>query len=200
MPHKLNQPLTNKFNEAFAMASYLHREQARKGTQIPYMSHVIAVTALVLEYGGTETQAIAALLHDAVEDCGGKPMLEQIRSQFGPEVGSIVEACSDSFDAEVKLPWRKRKEAYLEHLRNSATQAPSLLVVAADKLHNLLSVERDLQVEGRSLWKRFNAPFEDQIWYYESVVAIVGKRMRNPIVKELSDTLKTVKRKSAAIK
>ena len=107
MPHKLNQPLTYKFDEALQLASHLHREQARKGTQIPYVSHVLAVTALVLDYGGTETQAIAALLHDAVEDCGGKPMLTKIKAQFGWEVAAIVESCTDSFEEGPKRDWKE---------------------------------------------------------------------------------------------
>jgi (p)ppGpp synthase/HD superfamily hydrolase len=143
MPHKMNQPLTSKFDEAVQLASHLHREQARKGTQIPYISHVLAVTALVLDYGGTETQAIAALLHDAVEDCGGKPVLDKIEAQFGREVAAIVESCTDSFEEGPKRDWKERKEEYLQHLREC--DPASLIVVAADKLHNLTAIERDLE-------------------------------------------------------
>ena len=117
MPHKLNQPLTNKFDEALELASHLHREQARKRTQIPYVSHVLAVTALVLDYGGTEAQAVAALLHDAVEDCGGKPILVEIEAQFGPEVAAIVESCTDSFEEGPK--------AGLEGAEGRVSQAPT---------------------------------------------------------------------------
>jgi (p)ppGpp synthase/HD superfamily hydrolase len=168
MPHKLNQPLTNKFDEALQLASHLHRQQARKATQIPYISHVLAVTALVLDYGGTETQAIAALLHDAVEDCGGKLVLENIETQFGQEVAAIVESCTDSFEEGPKRDWKERKEEYLQHLRNC--DSASLIVVAADKLHNLTAIQRDLRQEGAALWSRFNATPDLQRWYYDSVI------------------------------
>jgi len=191
MPHKLNQPLTSKFDEALQLASNLHREQARKGTQIPYMSHVLAVTALVLDYGGTEAQAIAALLHDAVEDCGGKPMLARIESQFGREVAAIVKSCTDSFEEGPKMDWKERKEAYLQHLRNC--DPASLLVVAADKLHNLAAIQRDLRLEGAALWSRFNAPPDLQRWYYDSAIEILKERLNNPIVFSLVETYRNVR-------
>jgi (p)ppGpp synthase/HD superfamily hydrolase len=153
MPHKLNQLLSNKFDEALQLASHLHREQARKGTQIPYISHVLAVAALVLDYGGTEAQAISALLHDAVEDCGGKPMLAKIETQFGQDVATIVESCSDSFDVGQKRDWIERKEAHLEGLRRCSSS--SLLVIAADKLHNITAIERDLRDLFCNLWRLF---------------------------------------------
>jgi (p)ppGpp synthase/HD superfamily hydrolase len=191
MPHKLNQPLTSKFDEALQLASNLHREQARKGTQIPYMSHVLAVTALVLDYGGTEAQAIAALLHDAVEDCGGKPMLARIESQFGREVAAIVKSCTDSFEEGPKMDWKERKEAYLQHLRNC--DPASLLVVAADKLHNLAAIQRDLRLEGAALWSRFNAPPDLQRWYYDSAIEILKERLNNTIVFSLVETYRNVR-------
>jgi (p)ppGpp synthase/HD superfamily hydrolase len=141
---------------------------------------------------GILRQAIAALLHDAVEDCGGKPMLAKIEAQFGREVAAIVESCTDSFEAGPKRDWRERKEAYLEHLRESDTS--SLLVVAADKLHNLLSIQRDLSHEGADLWLRFNAGPDDQMWYYDSIVGILKKRLDNPIVSSLMETSENVRR------
>ncbi|MGA7887813.1 MAG: HD domain-containing protein [Acidobacteriaceae bacterium] len=191
MPHKLNEPLSSKFDEALQLASVLHREQARKGTQIPYVSHVLAVTALVLEYGGTEAQAIAALLHDAVEDCGGRPTLAKIEERFGREVAAIVESCTDSFEDEPKRDWRERKEAHLQHLRNC--DLASLLVIAADKLHNITAIERDLRDEGQDIWKRFNAEPADQFWYCDSVVEILENRLRNSIVQKLKETLERVR-------
>lgn len=192
MAKKLEQSLTSKFDDALLYASQLHREQARKGTQIPYISHLLAVSAFVLEYGGTEAQAIAALLHDAVEDCGGEPVLTEIKVRFGSEVAEIVESCTDSFEAGPKRDWRERKVAYLEHLQESDTA--SLLVVAADKLHNLLSIHRDLSHEGSGVWLRFNAGPNDQIWYYDSIVEILKARLDNPIVSALEQTLTNVRR------
>jgi (p)ppGpp synthase/HD superfamily hydrolase len=183
MPHKLNQPLTSKFDEALQLASHLHHEQARKGTQIPYVSHVLAVAAIVLDYGGTETQAIAALLHDAVEDCGGKPTLVKIEAQFGREVAQIVESCTDSFEEGRKRDWRERKEEYLQHLRGC--DPAGLIVVAADKLHNLTAIERDLGQLGATLWSRFNATPDLQSWYYDSAIEILKERLDNPIVVSL---------------
>src|SRR5665213_945083 len=193
MPQKLKQPLTSKFDDALLLASQLHREQARKGTQIPYISHLLAVSAFVLEYGGTETQAIAALLHDAVEDCGGKPTLVKIEVQFGPDVAAIVEARTDSFEEGPKRGWKERKEEYLQHLRHC--DSASLIVVAADKLHNLLSIQRDFQRIGNDLWLRFNAGPDDQMWYYDSVIEILKERLDNhPIVSTLKKTLTNVRR------
>jgi (p)ppGpp synthase/HD superfamily hydrolase len=192
MPHKLNQPLTSKFDEALQLASHLHREQARKGTQIPYISHLLSVSAFVLEYGGTEAQAIAALLHDAVEDCGGKPTLVKIEAQFGQEVAAIVEACTDSFEEGPKRGSKERKEEYLQHLRDC--DSASLIVVAADKLHNLTAIQRDLRLEGATLWSRFNAGPDDQLWYYQSVIKILKKRIDNPIVSNLKETFEKVRR------
>lgn len=187
MPRKLKHPLTAKFDSAFKLASRLHREQARKGTQIPYMTHVLAVTALVLDYGGTETQAVAALLHDTVEDCGGKPILSKIQRQFGREVAAIVEGCTDSFEAEPKRGWKERKLAYLEELRRC--DSDTLLVVAADKLHNITAIERDLGFVGQEVWKRFDAEPADQFWYYDSVVEILESRLRSAMVQTLRETL-----------
>jgi (p)ppGpp synthase/HD superfamily hydrolase len=191
MPQKLQQPLTSKFDEALELASHLHREQARKGTQIPYLSHVLAVTALVLDYGGTETQAIAALLHDAVEDCGGKPVLERIKAQFGWEVAAIVESCTDSFEEGPKRDWKERKEEYLQHLR--VCDPASLIVVAADKLHNLTAIQRDLGQLGTALWSRFNATPDQQRWYYDSAIEILNERLDNPIVVSLMEIYNQVR-------
>ena len=125
--------LTDRFDRAFAFARHLHRDQFRKGTAIPYTAHLLAVAALVLEDGGDEDQAVAALLHDAVEDHGGLGRLEEIRQLFGERVAEIVEGCSDSFTIP-KPPWRERKERYIEHLRHA--DAGVRRVSLADKLHN----------------------------------------------------------------
>jgi (p)ppGpp synthase/HD superfamily hydrolase len=144
---------------------------------------VLAVAAIVLDYGGTETQAIAALLHDAVEDCGGRPMLAKIEAQFGSEVAAIVESCTDSFEEGPKRDWNERKEEHLQHLRNC--DSASLIVVAADKLHNLTAIERDLGQLGATLWSRFNATPDLQRWYYNAVIEILKERLDNPIVVSL---------------
>jgi (p)ppGpp synthase/HD superfamily hydrolase len=192
VPHKLNQPLTSKFDEAFQLASHLHNEQARKGTQIPYISHVLAVAALVLDYGGTETQAIAALLHDTVEDCGGRPILGKIEEQFNREVATIVECCTDSFEEGPKRDWMERKEEHLERMRNC--DLSSLIVLAADKLHNLMAMQKDLRKEGAALWSRFNAPPTLLRRYYDSAIHILKERLDNPIIASLEMTYGEVRK------
>ena len=147
--------LSQRFDAAFKLASDLHRTQTRKSTQIPYLSHLMAVSALVLENGGSEDEAIAGLLHDAVEDQGGPATLELIRQEFGDVVAEMVSALSDT-DEIPKPPWGARKEAYLRHLEDAT---PAVLrVSAADKLHNVRSILRDYAVFGEDLWNRFSGP------------------------------------------
>jgi (p)ppGpp synthase/HD superfamily hydrolase len=185
--------LTWRFDFALQFASGLHHRQARKGGSVPYIAHLMGVCALVLEAGGDEDQAIAALLHDAVEDQGGLPTLETIRHLFGERVATAVEACSDSTvsDPAKKLPWRRRKEEYLAHL--CSANADALIVGAADKLHNARAVLSDYRQLGEGLWPRFKARREEQLWYYGALVktfqqttapkAIVGELER--VVNEL---------------
>ena len=175
--------LSQRFDAAFKLASDLHRTQTRKSTQIPYLSHLMAVSALVLENGGSEDEAIAGLLHDAVEDQGGPATLELIRQEFGDVVAEMVSALSDT-DETPKPPWGARKEAYLRHLE-SATPAV-LRVSAADKLHNVRSILRDYAVFGEDLWNRFSAPAADQIWYYRSLADVFRRRMGGPLASDLS--------------
>ncbi len=162
--------LTWRFNVALQFASGLHHQQPRKGVSIPYVAHLMSVCGLVLEAGGDEDQAIAALLHDAVEDQGGLPTLDTIRHMFGNRVANTVECCSDSTSRNPaeKLPWRVRKDKYLEHLRSADGDA--LLVSAADKLHNARAILSDYRILGDRLWLRFNASKEDILWYYGSLV------------------------------
>jgi (p)ppGpp synthase/HD superfamily hydrolase len=162
--------LTWRFDLALQFASGLHHGQARKGTTIPYISHLMSVCALVLEAGGDEDQAIAALLHDAVEDCGGLPTLSTIRHMFGDRVANAVETCSDSTETDPgkKADWRGRKEKYLEHLPNASSDA--LLVVAADKLHNARTMLSDAREMGEKSWSRFKAPKWEQLWFYSAVI------------------------------
>jgi (p)ppGpp synthase/HD superfamily hydrolase len=179
--------LTWRFDAALQFASGLHHSQTRKGGSIPYIAHLMSVCALVLEAGGDEDQAIAALLHDAVEDRGGRSTLDTVRQMFGDRVANTVESCSDSMETnpEQKLPWRSRKDKYLEHLR--AANADALMVSAADKLHNARAVLADYRELGEALWSRFNAPKEDQLWYYGTLVAALqDAKAPKALVDELS--------------
>jgi (p)ppGpp synthase/HD superfamily hydrolase len=159
--------LGERFDDALVYAVNLHHGQPRKGRNVPYASHLLGVTSLVIEEGGTEDQAIAALLHDAVEDQGGMPTLLDIRERFGEHVGDIVEACTDSFE-QPKPPWRERKEAYIAHLPEAPRDA--LLVSVADKVHNARSILIDLRSEGMSLFDRFKGGRDGVLWYYRTLV------------------------------
>ncbi len=178
----MNQVLSLRFEEAFILATRLHTNQVRKGTRIPYVAHLLAVTALVLEDGGDEDQAIAALLHDAVEDQGGIETLDEIRKLFGERVAHIVEGCSDSIESP-KPPWKERKVNYLRHLREANIDV--LRVSLADKLHNACSILRDLQQNGGVIWERFKGGKDGTLWYYRSLVAIFHENDFSPMVAEL---------------
>ena len=158
-----------RFADALQLAHELHAGQTRKASDIPYVSHVLAVAATVLEYGGTENAAIAALLHDAVEDCGGTVTAELIRQRFGDHVAALVLGCSDTTETP-KPPWRERKTRYLEHLVEAPAEV--LLISAADKLHNLNSLLREERRHGNELWSFFRAGKEGTLWYFESLIAI----------------------------
>ena len=198
--------LTQRFDRALAFAADLHRAQQRKGTTIPYVSHLLAVASLVLEHGGSETEAIAALLHDAVEDQGGLPTLSRIADEFGEEVAAIVAGCTDA-DVVPKPPWRARKEVYIAHLAHASESI--CLVSAADKLHNLRSIVSDYQMLGEELWGRFNGKREGTLWYYQQLVdAFRSSALAKPrILQELEAVLAvlmgmvgTVSHQSAATK
>ena len=148
-------PLTRRFDEALVYATHLHEGTFRKETSIPYVSHLLAVCARVLEDGGSEDEAIAALLHDAVEDAGGRERLGAIRARFGERVAAIVAGCSDT-DQSPKPPWRERKERYIGHLKTEA-DASTLRVSLADKLHNARAILRDHRAMGEAIWGRFNS-------------------------------------------
>ncbi len=161
-------PYGEKFEEALLYTARLHGDQTRKGTSVPYITHLLAVAAIVGENGGTEEEVIAALLHDAPEDQGGRERLEDIRARFGREVAEIVDGCTDTYDTDPKPDWRPRKEAYVAHVR----QAPASvrLVSAADKLHNARSILADLRSLGEELWTRFTGGKEGTLWYYQALV------------------------------
>jgi (p)ppGpp synthase/HD superfamily hydrolase len=175
--------LTEKFDRAFLLASELHRTQKRKSTEIPYISHLMTVSALVLENGGTEDEAIAALLHDAVEDQGGLATLQRIREEFGDTVADVVMELSDTVETP-KPPWRARKEQYLRHLEVAPLSV--LRVSAADKRHNARSIVKDYLLVGDDLWNRFSAPAAEQIWYYRSLADVFRRRLGGSLASELS--------------
>ena len=174
--------LSTRFEEALVLATCLHADQTRKGTAIPYISHLLAVTAIVLEHGGNEDEAIAALLHDAIEDQGGATTREEIRRQFGDRVVEIVDGCTDT-DVMPKPPWRERKEAYLAHI--SEATGSVRLVSAADKLHNARAILEDYRIIGEALWNRFNGGKEGTLWYYRSAVDALRKVGTTPLIEEL---------------
>ena len=178
-----------RFDLALQLVSGFHHHQARKGGTIPYIAHLMNVCALVLEADGDEDQAIAALLHDAMEDAGGLATLDTIRRLFGDRVAIAVESCSDSTttDPNEKPPWRGRKEKYLEHLLHASQDA--LLVSAADKLHNARSILADYRKWREDLWPRFNAPKKDQLWFYGAMVTTLRQ---TSAPKALVDELETV--------
>jgi len=173
MSHPESQETSERLVEAFAFAARLHGGQVRKGTDIPYVSHLMAVAALVQQNGGDEEQVIAALLHDGPEDQGGEETLKEIRRLFGDRVGNIVAECSDTFE-KPKPPWLDRKRRYLEHLE-TASEA-TLLVSAADKVHNLGCITRDFRTVGDTLWKRFNNGCRGTVWYYHRLLQVYEKR------------------------
>jgi (p)ppGpp synthase/HD superfamily hydrolase len=180
---------------AGAYAADAHRDDVRKGTTIPYVSHLWSVAALVLEHGGDDRQVAAALLHDVVEDHGGRNRLEDVRRQFGDDVAHMVEALSDSMvdtDAgETKRPWRERKEGYLARLADDDDRV--LLVSACDKLHNSRSVLADLRQHGDATWQRFTqADANEQLWYYRSLVDALVPRVPVALGDELRRTVEAV--------
>ncbi|HTU19056.1 MAG TPA: HD domain-containing protein [Gemmataceae bacterium] len=183
--------LGNRFEAAFVYALHLHAQQKRKGTTVPYISHLLAVAALVLEDGGSEDEAIAALLHDAIEDQGGEPIRQEIRRRFGDKVVEIVNGCTDT-DETPKPPWLERKKRYLEHLRGASPQI--LRVSAADKLHNARAVLSDLRRHGEAVWKRFNGGREGTLWYYRQLVQVFRATSAGFLVEELERVVAELER------
>ena len=183
--------LSGRFDEALKYAHEVHRDQVRKGNQSPYISHLLGVTSIVLDDGGSEDEAIGALLHDAPEDHGGRPRLEEIRARFGDAVAKIVEDCTDSWDTP-KPPWIDRKREYVEHARE--LDSSSLRVSSADKVHNAYAILRDLRNSGEAVWNRFNAPADDVVAYYESLVKSFRHAGGGRLVDELDRIVKGIQR------
>lgn len=197
---QMHQPpvaLSPRFREALATAFHYHSRQVRKGSGVPYLSHLLAVAAMVLENGGDEDVAVAALLHDAVEDQGGDATLEVIRTRFGDRVASLVRACSDCLESP-KPPWRERKEAYLQHLETASADA--LLITLADKIHNARTIAEDLEREGAGVWDRFRGGRSGTLWYYRSLLQRLQCRNLHPhLVRELGTLVERLRRLAARV-
>lgn len=172
-----------RFVEGVAYAAWLHDGQRRKATAVPYLSHLLAVSSLVLEDGGSEDEAIAGLLHDALEDHGDQTSADEIRRRFGPTVARIVLGCSETTGGP-KPPWRQRKQASLEHL--AAAEPDVVRVSLADKLHNARAVVADYRRLGERLWSRFNAGRDAQMWYYRSLAAVFARHSDSAMADELT--------------
>jgi (p)ppGpp synthase/HD superfamily hydrolase len=180
---KLKPPrLGPRLQRAFRYAAEKHYGQTRKQSAVPYLSHLMAVASLVLEAGGDEDMAIAALLHDVVEDCGGMPRLREIRKKFGPRVARIVEGCTDSF-GEPKPEWAERKKDYLREVQHAG--AETRLVSASDKLHNVRTILADYRQHGEAIWTRFTGKRDGTLWYYRALSDEYGRRGPNCITREL---------------
>ncbi len=174
--------LSSRFEDALVYAVQVHGRQLRKGTGVPYVSHVLIVAGIVLEHGGDEDEAIAALLHDAVEDQGGEERLADIRARFGGRVADIVLGCSDT-TVKPKPPWQDRKRRYLAHLPSAS--ASERLVSAADKLANARAIVMNYRAAGSDVWNRFNADRDQILWYYRELVSAFREAGATPVVDEL---------------
>ena len=185
------QPKSSKlgarFSKAFLFAAEKHAGQVRKASTIPYIAHLIGVASLVLEAGGDEDLAIAALLHDVVEDCGGAPMQKEVERRFGKRVAKVVDGCTDA-DTYPKPPWRERKEKYIARLKKEG--ADTKLVSAADKLNNIRSIISDYRAIGESVWSRFNGGREGTLWYYRTLRDEYLRYRPNRITRELDLAVK----------
>lgn len=187
--------LGRRFEQALLFAKRKHDGQKRKATSIPYVGHLLGVTSLVLEAGGDEDLAIAALLHDVVEDCGGKPMLKEVQKRFGKRVAHIVDGCTDAYE-EPKPEWYERKGRYLERLRTKDDE--TRLVSCADKLHNCGTILRDYREVGESVWERFRGKRDGTLWYYRALADEFARGRPNRLVNELERTVRALEKEAAA--
>lgn len=192
--------LTERFDHAVRYADRIHANQTRKGTDVPYITHLLGVASLVLENGAqSEEEVIGALLHDAAEDQGGRPRLDDIREQFGEQVGHIVDACTDSYE-DPKPPWRERKEAYVAHIRARVERGgdeAALRVSLADKVHNVRAIVADVRESGGDVFARFNGKRDGTLWYYAALVDAF-RGFPNRMVGELERTVAELRRLAAA--
>ncbi len=183
--------LTERFDQALLYAAALHRAQVRKGRAVPYMAHLLGVTSIALEHGATEDEAIAALLHDAIEDQGGATTRDEIRRRFGERIVAIVDGCTDA-ETLPKPPWRQRKERFIAAL---AEMSPSVrLVVAADKLHNARSLIEDWRQEGDAVWRHFSGGKEGTLWYYRTIAASLEALGPTALTEELGRVVAEMER------
>jgi len=192
IPHVV---LTDRYAQAVAYASIIHATDTRKGTNISYMSHLLGVSSLAIEAGGNEDEAIAGLLHDAVEDAGGLPRLEDIRARFGDRVADIILACSDSTDEEWKrtVGYWPRKQAYLDHLEATADER-AVLVSIADKTHNARAIVTDLERSGYAVLKKFNGTPAEVLKYYEECLRIgISKNVPDTLTTPLGLAVETIR-------
>ncbi|MBZ5527681.1 MAG: HD domain-containing protein [Acidobacteriia bacterium] len=192
--HKSGEPaLSQRFIDALGYAARIHARQKRKGKEHPYVGHLLGVASLVIQYGGGEDTVIAALLHDAVEDQGGLPRLGEIRKMFGPRVARIVEGCTDTHEAP-KLPWRMRKEAYIERVRHESAEVR--LVSAADKLSNVREILGDHRVGGDAVFERFSGGKDGTLWYYRALVSAYREAETTALVEELDRVVSALERRA----
>lgn len=188
--------LGERFDAALGYAAKLHRTQTRKAGDVPYVGHLLSVAGLVIEAGGTEDQAIAALLHDGPEDQGGEQTLAEIRAKFGDAVADIVAECSDTFETP-KPPWCQRKQAYINHL--DGVSDATILVSMADKLDNVRAILRDLRLVGPDVWQRFSTQDPDHHrWYYGELLKVYQRRSKSWLVDELARVLDELTREITA--
>ncbi|MGE0191569.1 MAG: HD domain-containing protein [Planctomycetota bacterium] len=185
----MNVSLSHRFRDALALAVEAHAGQVRKGSETPYVGHPLQVCGIALEHGADEEQAIAALLHDVLEDTDAT--YEDVQARFGTRVADIVRGCSDSEEPDAKGPWRERKERYLAHL---AEVGPDIaLVSCSDKLHNARSILTDLRTHGNALWDRFTGKQDGSLWYYDQLVAVFARLPVPAALRaELGDTVRRI--------
>jgi (p)ppGpp synthase/HD superfamily hydrolase len=187
----MGETLTKKLDLAFSYAHEVHAGQSKKGTSVPYLGHLMGVSSIVLGDGGSEDEAVGALLHDAAEDHGGRARLEDIRSRFGDDVARIVEDCTDSWDTP-KPSWLARKQAYIQRART--LPSPSLRVSIADKVHNTYGILRDLRNIGEKVWERYDVSADDVLAYYESLVRAYREAGGGRLVDELERIVRGIQR------
>lgn len=183
--------LSERFVRALSFAARKHRGQKRKGTRVPYLSHLLGVASIALQHGADEDQAIAALLHDVIEDQGGAKALLEIEARFGSRVARIVDLCSDS-DARPKPPWRERKEAYVARLARAPAEVR--LVACADKLYNARTLLSNYQWNGEAFWSRFSGGRAGTLWYYGALAKAFRRGRRSRLVSDFETAVSELKR------
>ena len=182
---------TRRIIDAFSFAHEIHAEHTRKGSGVPYITHVMSVAAIVGEHGGDEDTFIAALLHDAVEDGDGYATLDRIRSQFGSRVAELVEACTDAF-VKPKPEWRERKERFIAAMRNANSDVK--LIVSADKLHNVCATIGDCALLGEEVWMRFTGRREGTLWYYAAIAQAIAENWEHSLIDDLATAVEELHR------